>query len=136
VHDSDAIANNTYTEDRDLVFIYIPALGTATSTEALDAEATGASASEGGSARALCAAESITPALLKAANRLLPAATRPAKPNSKRPIGADEGGARARGASRAGLVKNKPVRFTRCLPIIVSTSAPVRGRIPSGTWEG
>jgi hypothetical protein len=71
VHDSDAIANNTYTEDRDLVFMNIPALGTATSTEALDAEATGASASEGGSARALCAAESITPALLTAANRLL-----------------------------------------------------------------
>ena len=109
MHDSDAIANNTYTEDRDLVFMNIPAFGTATSTEALDAEATGASASEGGSARALCAAESITPALLKAADRLLPAATRPAKPNSKRPIGADEGGARARGASVVSLVSPPPL---------------------------
>ncbi len=114
----------------------MPASGTATSTKALDAEATGASASEGGSAGAVCAAESTTPALLKAAKRFLLAATRPAKPNSKRALGADEGGAKARGASRAGPVKNKPVRFTRCLPIIVSTSAPVSGRIPSGTWSG
>ena len=47
----------------------MPASGTATSTKALDAEATGASASEGGSARALCATESTTPGLLKAAKR-------------------------------------------------------------------
>ena len=69
----------------------MPASGTATSTKALDAEATGASASEGGSARALCATESTTPGLLKASKRLLLAATRPANPTNNPPLAPDEG---------------------------------------------